>query len=350
MNVTEKKARIRELWQLCFHDDERFVSLLFDNIYRDENARCFEEDGVLTAALQMLPYRMTFGTTLLKVSYISGAATRPEYRNRGLMGRLLKESFEEMLSRKIPFSALIPAEPWLYGYYASKGYAPVFFRQESNYTSVHKFDDTGYHRVIPSVDELYRFFDSHMRRRPCCVLHERIDFEVICADIALDKGEVVAVADCDNRLVAQAFVVPGDDRVVVKELLAVDLRAEEAVLHQVERCFPGRPLSLLHPPGENDKPLHRVGMLRIIDVERVLEAVAEHCPSLRITVKVADPLMPSNDGIYLIEKGSCRRVSTGRYDLDVDVAELAAVIFGASKLSSLFGFPAVRPYMSLMLD
>ena len=64
----------------------------------------------MTTALQMLPYRMSFGEASLDVSYISGAATRPEYRNRGLMGRLLKESFEIMRSRNIPLSALITAE------------------------------------------------------------------------------------------------------------------------------------------------------------------------------------------------------------------------------------------------
>lgn len=121
-----EKTKVKELWQLCFHDDERFVNLLFDNLYRDENTVCFEKGGKVTTALQMLPYRMSFGEASLDVSYISGAATRPEYRNRGLMGRLLKESFEIMRSRNIPLSALIPAESWLYDYYASKGYASVF--------------------------------------------------------------------------------------------------------------------------------------------------------------------------------------------------------------------------------
>lgn len=121
-----EKTKVKELWQLCFHDDERFVNLLFDNLYRDENTICFEKGGKVTTALQMLPYCISFGETSLDVSYISGAATRPEYRNRGLMGRLLKESFEIMRSRNIPLSALIPAESWLYDYYASKGYASVF--------------------------------------------------------------------------------------------------------------------------------------------------------------------------------------------------------------------------------
>ena len=220
MDTLEKKTKVKELWQLCFHDDERFVNLLFDNLYRDENTVCFEKGGEVTTALQMLPYRMSFGETSLDVSYISGAATRPEYRNRGLMGRLLKESFEIMRSRNIPLSALIPAESWLYDYYASKGYASVFFRQELNFSSAHRFYGDGYHRVAMSMDELYRFFDEQMRRRSCCIQHGREDFNVICGDIYLDGGDVVALADSQNRLSALVFVVPGDDAVFVKELLA----------------------------------------------------------------------------------------------------------------------------------
>ena len=221
MDTLEKKTKVKELWQLCFHDDERFVNLLFDNLYRDENTICFEKGGKVTTALQMLPYRISFGETSLDVSYISGAATRPEYRNRGLMGRLLKESFEIMRSRNIPLSALIPAESWLYDYYASKGYASVFFRQELNFSSAHRFYGDGYHRVAMSMDELYRFFDEQMRRRSCCIQHGREDFNVICDDIYLDGGDVVALADSQNRLSALAFVVPGDDAESRKPILRI---------------------------------------------------------------------------------------------------------------------------------
>lgn len=350
MNILEKKVKIKELWQLCFHDDERFVSLLFDRQYRDENACCMEEKGVVTTALQMLPYRMTFGSTCLDVSYISGASTRPEYRNRGLMSRLLVDSFNTMSSRDIPLSALIPAEPWLYGYYASKGYAPVFFRKELNFTSAHRFNRGDYRRVFPLPDELYRFFDNRLRQRSCCVLHERNDFEVICQDIDWDGGAVVAVADDAGQLSAVAFAVPHDERVVVKELLAVDAQAGEAALHEVKELYPGLPMTLYTLPEEGETSLQRMGMMRIVDVPALLSVVAGNHTSLRVTIRVTDSLLPSNNGLYLIEGGKCCRISAERCDLDVDVAQLALLVFGDSKLSSLLDFPAVRPYMSLMLD
>ena len=253
MDTLEKKTKVKELWQLCFHDDERFVNLLFDNLYRDENTICFEKGGKVTTALQMLPYRISFGETSLDVSYISGAATRPEYRNRGLMGRLLKESFEIMRSRNIPLSAL-------------------------------------------------------------------------------------------------AFVVPGDDAVFVKELLAINTEAKEAMLHEVQSAFPGYSLRVFTEPTSENGSAVLMGMIRIVDVRRILEAVAKNNRSLRRVFRVHDSLLPVNNGVFLVEEGECYEGVTNPCDFDIDIMELAEIVFGGSKLSSLLDFPSVRPYMSLMLD
>ena len=165
-----------------------------------------------------------------------------------------------------------------------------------------------------SMDELYRFFDEQMRRRSCCIQHGREDFNVICGDIYLDGGDVVALADSANRLSALAFVAPGDDAVFVKELLAINVEAKEAMLHEVQSVFPGYSLRVFtEPTSENS-------------------------------------LLPVNDGVFLVEEGECYEGVTNPCDFDIDIMELAEIIFGGSKLSSLLDFPSVRPYMSLMLD
>ena len=255
-----------------------------------------------------------------------------------------------MRSRNIPLSALIPAESWLYDYYASKGYASVFFRQELNFSSAHRFYGDGYHRVAMSMDELYRFFDEQMRRRSCCIQHGREDFNVICDDIYLDGGDVVALADSQNRLSALAFVVPGDDAVFVKELLAINTEAKEAMLHEVQSAFPGYSLRVFTEPTSENGSAVLMGMIRIVDVRRVLEAVAKNNRSLRRVFRVHDSLLPVNNGVFLVEEGECYEGVTNPCDFDIDIMELAEIVFGGSKLSSLLDFPSVRPYMSLMLD
>ena len=49
------------------------------------------------------------------------------------MRRLLIDSFKEMERRQIPLSILIPAEPWLYGFYEKSGYATVFAYNQQVY-------------------------------------------------------------------------------------------------------------------------------------------------------------------------------------------------------------------------
>lgn len=93
-----------------------------------------------------------------------------------------------------------------------------------------------------------------------------------------------------------------------------------------------------------------MGMIRIVDIRRVLEAVAKNNRSLRRVFRVHDSLLPVNDGVFLVEEGECYEGVTNPCDFDIDIMELAEIIFGGSKLSSLLDFPSVRPYMSLMLD
>ncbi len=340
-----KKQKIRALWQQTFHDDERFVELLFSHLYSDDNAVGVEQDGQLITALQMLPYRIIIGQSLLDVAYVSGAVTRPECRNQGWMSHLLARAFDVMYARHIPLSVLIPAEPWLYDYYAARGYAPVFLREEYRYPVEHCFVSHGYYPGTPTREELFAFFQEQMLRRPICIQHSRTDFEVVCSDVELEGGVILSLADESGRLVAASWAVGRDDEAVVKELLALTADAEEAMLHEVQKNFQGKPVLRYRQASEKSGAV-RHGMLRLIDVEGVLSAVAESFPLLKVTIRVIDELLPHNHGDYCLSGGICRRVSVAVPDYDVDVAELATLLFGEKGLAIVYNLP----YMSLMLD
>ncbi len=343
--MTVKEREMRALWQQTFHDDERFVELLFSHLYSDENAIGVEQDGVLITALQMLPYRITMGQSLLDVAYVSGAATRPECRNQGWMSRLLTRAFHEMHARRIPLSALIPAEPWLYDYYAARGYAQVFLREERRYPATHRFESKVYYPVTPAREELFAFFEEQMLRRPICLQHNRADFEVVCCDVELEGGAILSLADEAGRLVAATWVVIRDHEVVIKELLALTADAEEAMLHEVQTSFPGKPICQ-YRQAVGEGMAVGCGMIRLVDVATVLSVVAENDPALRVTFRVTDKSLPHNDGGYCLSGGECRREPVEHPDYDVDVAELATLLFGKEGLAISLN----RPYMSLMLD
>ena len=125
--------QLKSLWKSLFGDTEAFISLFFHEVVREENIRVLEEKGCILSALYMLPYPFRIWNQEVTASYISGAGTLPEAQGRGLMRKLLIDSFKEMDRRQIPLSILIPAEPWLYGFYEKSGYATVFTYNQQVY-------------------------------------------------------------------------------------------------------------------------------------------------------------------------------------------------------------------------
>ena len=106
------REQVKSLWKLCFDDSEAFIELYFRLRYNNEVNLAIQSGEEVIAALQMLPYPMTFCGQTVPTSYISGACTHPDYRSKGVMRELLSQSFARMLRNGVLFSTLIPAEPW----------------------------------------------------------------------------------------------------------------------------------------------------------------------------------------------------------------------------------------------
>ncbi len=176
------KNEVRKMWKACFHDSDEFMELYFSDVYQNDNTLIYFENGQAAASLQMLPYKFTFCGAEIPVSYISGACTYPEYRNRGYMGKLLSAAFEKMRERNIPLSILIPAEKWLYGYYARYGYEKVF-EEDSQIIPIKQILDDAH----GNIDQAYREFDRIYRSKDFCIRKTKEQFRAIIQDAELDN-------------------------------------------------------------------------------------------------------------------------------------------------------------------
>ncbi|NDV45439.1 GNAT family N-acetyltransferase [Paludibacter sp. 221] len=175
------EPEIRRMWEACFDDSPAFVDFYFSEKYRNENTLLYSEGGAAVASLQMIPYQFSFYGEEVSSLYISGACTLPEWRNRGYMGKLLSEAFGAMRKKHIPLSILIPAEDWLYGYYARYGYAAVFEKDEEFIPLKEIISASG-----GNMDKAYLQFDSLFRNKDFCVQKTKTDFTAIVKDAELD--------------------------------------------------------------------------------------------------------------------------------------------------------------------
>lgn len=174
-------AAVRRMWERCFNDSPAFTDLYFRLKYRASNTLLYIDGDTPAASVQMLPYRFSFFGTEVECAYLSGVCTLPEYRNRGIMGRLLGEALALMRQRGVALSVLIPAEEWLYGYYARYGYARVFEAggEPQSLEALHTLYTQHPAEAYARFDAVYRTQDFRMQKTPD-------DFRAIMEDARLE--------------------------------------------------------------------------------------------------------------------------------------------------------------------
>lgn len=336
------KEEVKALWKLCFNDSDEFVDLYFEQRYKDEINVATREDGRVVAALQMIPYPMTFCGETISTAYISGACTHPDYRGRGIMRRLLTDAHRRMYQEEVLLSSLIPAHDWLFEYYGLSGYAPSFgyVNQKVALRELHPAaactvtDETDNRHLLA---ERYHYFSAQMKKRPCCIQHPREDFLIILEDLRLSRGKML-VARRNHHIVGMAFCVKEDNFLLVKELLADDERVCDSLLVEASRLYGTEEVNCLQPSFIDSLYL---GMSRVIHVERILRLIARKYPGLEMHIHIeGDEAIPENNGYYTLNGGRCLR----GWQAGVEYRPCTSQDFTRLLLT------AEHPYMSLMLD
>lgn len=335
------KEKVKALWKLCFDDSEEFIEMYFRLRYNNEVNIAIESGNEVISALQMIPYPMTFCGSSIQTAYISGACTHPDYRGKGVMKELLSQSFSRMVHNKAALSTLIPAEPWLFDYYAVMGYAPIFRYSEKELTE----QDGAVNRVI-SVKKLtsekevaYLYFNRKMMERPCCIQHTPTDFNVILADLEISGGMSFIAVD-KEEISGIALVYPTEQGSQISELFAESEEIEKALIHRIQiETGTGKP-TLLAPPSADCKQ-EVLGMARIIDAKTILQLFAAFHPEVEMNIELTDAQLTANNGYYYLCNGKCMfskvRLPGGHQQLTI--ADLCEKIISP-----------LQPYMSLMLN
>lgn len=337
------RKEIMELWRICFNDPEEFIRFYFDRKYKEENTLFIREKGKIVSALQILPYTMTWQGKEIPVSYISGASTHPEARNRGLMGKLLTEAFIVMRNRKILFSLLIPQENWLYEYYARFGYAAVLACTPENYYLPVNYIHKNVQIYTPSdpsfpLEELYAYFNREMHQRPNCVQHTYEDFISILEDLSMSGGRLLLYSPAEGELKGMAFALDLPEKVRITELLYQGEEEKSALLSTAAAIWGKNEIECKTPPRSGHSI--RRGMIRLIDARQALEIYAATHPRKSLLLHLTDSLLPSNTGYYRLKNGQCFPTGSGVQlpDLKVNNEELTQILF------------AQPAFISLMLD
>lgn len=338
----ERKAQTRQLWRTCFDDSEDFLDIYFEEKYTDERNLTLQPNGAVAAALQLLPYRMTFYGRGLHAGYISGLAVQPEERDKGLAAKLLRQAHQELYKQGGVFSFLIPSSDELRHFYERPEHGAYWtstFRQEVELTIDEATDD----RVeVTQPDEwgtdLYVFYHTYAAFD--FMLHpSEQDFFAAVETCDLDGGYVL-VARRKRRIVGLCLAAPeADGRLVVRSLLVMNNGVKAAFIARLKALAGVDKVYVRVPSPGGAKTARPYAMARVINVERLLRTVLRVHPDFQLHIGVDGDLdIPTNNGFYLLRDGQLT-ITDLRPDTIVTPGGLAAMFLGAQPT-----------YVEMMLD
>lgn len=108
-------SMLRSLWEHCFPEDSSsFCDYYFSDKMKTSRAAVIKKDGRICAMLHLNPYTLQVFDRTFPCAYIVGVGTHTDCRRQGLMGRLLRFSFQSMYKEGEPLTFLMPASEKIY--------------------------------------------------------------------------------------------------------------------------------------------------------------------------------------------------------------------------------------------
>jgi ribosomal protein S18 acetylase RimI-like enzyme len=118
-------AKLQQLMQLVFDDDQSFLEALFRLKFND-NVLIYKDKEIIAAMAFFLPAHIRIEGKLFPITYIYACATHPNYRNQGLMSSLVDKIWQVACSRHEAGVFLRPASESLFRYYEKQGFYTFF--------------------------------------------------------------------------------------------------------------------------------------------------------------------------------------------------------------------------------
>ena len=271
MNPTDLKSKLSRLWKDTFHDSDSYVSLVFNNCFDPDFVEYEEENGEIVAGLLGVPYEFGNSDRKLKGLYLCGLATKPQFRSRGIMTRLLSCINEKAREAGFAFTFLIPSDQGLRKYYRDREYVNAFYRVVDNYTSLHDFD-LEYQSILMEQKEKVavlkkRYFDSlktgsirkdsvidsdlkeglrslirqvEDNQNDLQIIHSDKDIDLIIRENSISDGAIYYVKNSAGAVTAAAFATFEDNDLVVNihKLFSTDIASKYKVLGAVKNSKP----------------------------------------------------------------------------------------------------------------
>lgn len=340
----ERIAGTKALWQQCFHDDPQWVECFYRHFSPITTCRALTDgngERVTSTLYSVGHFRFTcFGETF-PASYLYALCTHPDCRSRGLMGSLIADTLQQLHHAGYGVAVLIPAEEWLFDYYARFGFAPLFRRRRLSLQARAISSTEGWSLYPPTDEEAMQFQQRHTLPREGLLQHTDKTWGMVMDDLHLSQGLCLGIRQQHEAAKAMALLYPEESGWLLRHEAADTPETAETLRQLLADRYKEVPLSA-YQPGTDAHPGSPFGMVRILSAPRLLQAYARQHPEAALTYRLSDPLIEENNGLFRIVHGDCSKENPPQATAahrTPDIGRLAEELLAP-----------LHPYMSLMWE
>lgn len=118
--------QLKEIWHISFGDSEEYIDMFMEHQFKNAQTVVYEEDSKIFSMFFLFRCDFSINGKSYPAFYLYAAATLPQYRGKGIMGKMLEFSKSYAAENGFDFIILSPAEKSLYNYYGRFGFKECF--------------------------------------------------------------------------------------------------------------------------------------------------------------------------------------------------------------------------------
>ncbi|MFX0082869.1 MAG: enhanced intracellular survival protein Eis [Candidatus Hodarchaeota archaeon] len=326
----------------------------------------FDEEK-LVATASYIPFQIRMRSNDFRMSGVAGVATKPEYRNRGIIRDIMVKMFKDMHDNKVPISVLYPFK---ISFYEMLGYKVVDECIDYHFKiSDILYKETDYHMIeVDEInDDIREVYDKailnfdYIAKRPMIDYWQSLykgNYKFICYNGNQPVGYIIITFLKKN----EHWIEYPERTIFIREVFWLDQNAKQTLFnflwnHRDQReyilgAFPIKEniIDLLRTPRIQLRSIRANSLLRIIYVKAVLENLEYPISDFSISFHIDDEFCPWNDGFFSLTSKEkeitvdFNDVSKNSVDIEIDIGHFAQLVAGFRTVGDLleFGFITVN--------
>ncbi|HHV96224.1 MAG TPA: GNAT family N-acetyltransferase [Clostridiaceae bacterium] len=311
------------------------------------------EDGKLVSKLSIRPFQIWLNEQKVKMGGIASVATYPEYRRKGCVKELLRQSLVEMRKNGQIISVL---HPFSYGFYRKFGWEHFadFIKIHLTGSDLKPSDNVpGYvNRVdkdsCEQIEDLEKIYNKYAQKYIGMFVRDRNWWK---ETVINDRHAAIYYNQFHEPLGYLIYSIQ-NFKMFVKEFIPLNHEARKGIwnficqhdsmLRELELWAEVNDLLLFTIINPKVKVEHiAFPMVRVVDVRQFLQIYpfSRQNPDCRLSIKITDEYAPWNNGTFTIKpgvNGNKVTVDASEGNLSMSINTLSTLLFKYKTASELY--------------